>query len=259
MKCSILVLSCDHNQGLLNIFFDRFKKFWPDCEYTVYLGTEKIEYQYPDIICLNSDSKFWSRRLKSYLKRIETEYVLIILDDFILESIVDSDEINKYLLIIYNDKSIANLALTEIYDRNNIKSKYEHLCTRNPRSNYLLNLQVGFWNKRILFHLLKDNESPWETELFGSIRARKFNSYQFMCLRSDENQPYKYNRGWLMVRGKWNGNEIKRLHLERYADDFLDGKDIIYSDLMKISFHKRVIRRLKITVHKCLSYLKIYI
>lgn len=259
MKCSILVLSCDRNQGLLNIFFDRFKKLWAGCEYTVYLGLEKERYQYPDIICLNSDSKTWAGRLKSYLHKITTEYVLIILDDFILESPVDIKAMNKCLSIIYNDKSIANLALAEIYDKNNKKSKYEYLCIRNCRANYLLNLQVGFWNKNILLRLLKDHETPWETELFGSIRARKFNSYKFMCLSSDEYQPYKYNRGWLMVRGKWNGNEIKRLHLERCAEDFLDGKDIIYSDLMKISFNTRVIRRLRITIRQFLSYLDVYI
>lgn len=39
-KCSMLVLSCDKNVGVLKIFFDFLRKNWPDCPYNVYLGME---------------------------------------------------------------------------------------------------------------------------------------------------------------------------------------------------------------------------
>ena len=62
-----------------------------------------------------------------------------------------------------------------------------------------------------------------------------------------------------MVRGIWNGNEIKRLGLEKYAKEIFDGKDIQYSGLMHIDFIPRVKRRLQIEYRKLISHFGIYI
>ena len=62
-----------------------------------------------------------------------------------------------------------------------------------------------------------------------------------------------------MVRGIWNGNEIKRLGLEKYANDLFDGKDIQYSDLMHIDLMTRVKRRVQIEYRKLISHFGIYL
>jgi hypothetical protein len=106
---------------------------------------------------------------------------------------------------------------------------------------------------------MREDEAPWQTELYGSIRARKLKDKEFLCLPTDENSPYKYGRGWLMVRGAWNGNEIIRLNLQNYTKDIFDGKDIIYSNFMPISLHKRIVRRMGILYRQLLSDINIYI
>ena len=40
-NCSILVLSCDINISLLNIFWTEFWDKWRDCALPVYLGLEE--------------------------------------------------------------------------------------------------------------------------------------------------------------------------------------------------------------------------
>jgi hypothetical protein len=149
-ECSVLVLSCDKNEGLLNIFFDFYKRNWSDCPYKIYLGVENAKIQYDGVVTLNSSVRPWAGRVMDYLKQIDTDYVLIILDDFILEQPADTGRIDKFLSYMQENKNIATVSIADIYDNNNQKSDYEGLLRRTARANYLLNLQVGIWNKAVL-------------------------------------------------------------------------------------------------------------
>lgn len=259
VDCSILVLTCDKNVSLMNIFMSFFWSNWKDCPFRVYLGFENIKPEYSKSIILNSDETKWGKRTLGYLKTLKTKYVMIILDDFIVEKQVDTESIKRYISYMRNDGDIVSIAIADIYDKNNSATEYGELVKRPKKANYLLNLQACLWHRETLISLMRENENPWQTELFGSIRARKLKDKQFLCLESDEVSPYKYGRGWLMVRGIWNGNEIKRLGLQKYSDDIFDGRDIMYSNLMHIKLATRVNRRIQIELRKLLSNLNIYI
>jgi hypothetical protein len=41
---SILVVSCDGYQDLWKPFFSCFLKYWPDCPFPVYLGSNNLTY-----------------------------------------------------------------------------------------------------------------------------------------------------------------------------------------------------------------------
>ena len=60
-SCAILVLGCDKNISVLNIFFDFLKKFWPNCKYPIYLGLEKSTVRYEGVSTLNSNEKQWAK------------------------------------------------------------------------------------------------------------------------------------------------------------------------------------------------------
>lgn len=257
--CSILVLSCDKNISLLNILFDFFQKFWKDCPFPIFLGIETAAVNYNNVIVLNSDKLNWGERVLGYLEAIESDYVMLILDDFLPEKKVDTQRILDYLIYIKQNKNIATISFADIFDKCNVPYGETGLCKRKNNANYLLNLQVGIWDKKILSGLMKKEENPWQTELFGSIRARRLDDKVFLCLESDDAAPYKYGRGWLMVRGVWNGNEIRRLGLQEYSVHLFDGKDIIYSDLIHNVFFTRASRRLQIEYRKILSHFKIYL
>lgn len=260
-NCAILILSCDKNKGLLNIFYDFFKKNWADCPFKVYLGIESNEMHFSGFNIMLSEKETWGARFQDYLSKIQEEYIFLILDDFIVEEPVDTEKICNYLKCMENDTTIATISIAEIYDNQNYECGYEelNLVRRIPKADYLLNMQVGLWRKSILQDLIKAKESPWQTELFGSIRARKLKDNQFLCLKSDKVSPYKYGRGWLMVRGCWNGNEIKRLKLENCIEDIFDGKDIMFSPIPQIKLWPRILRRIQITYRKILSNVNIYV
>ena len=258
-NCSVLILSCDKNISLLKILFDFLNRNWEDCPFNIYVGLEKGDIKSDKVKTLLSASCGWGGRLLDYLDDIKTDFIMLILDDFLPEKTVETSKVIHYLEIMNQNKNIATISFADIFDGKNKYDESFGLCRRTANANYLLNLQVGIWNVDTLKCLLKSDESPWQTELFGSIRARKMKDKLFLCLRSDEESPYRYNRGWLMVRGIWNGNEIKRLGLEKYAKEIFDGKDIQYSGLMHIDFIPRVKRRLQIEYRKLISHFGIYI
>lgn len=257
--CSILVLTCDKNIGLMNIFMTFLSKNWKDCPFPIYLGFENLKPEYRNAIVLNSKENKWGDRVLGYLRGIKTRFVLIILDDFICEECVQTELIKTYITYMENDDSIVSISIADIYDKNNRETEYEGIMRRPWNGKYLLNLQVNLWQRETLIALLKGNDNPWQAELYGSIRARKLRDKQFLCLKSDGISPYKYGRGWLMVRGVWNGNEIKRLGLQEYSQNIFDGRDILYTDLMHINLIARVKRRVLIDVHLLLSFFHIYL
>ena len=54
-ECTILILSCDKNISVLNIFESYFKKYWKDCPFPVYVGLEKYNKEYEGWLTLQSE------------------------------------------------------------------------------------------------------------------------------------------------------------------------------------------------------------
>lgn len=257
--CSILLLSCDRNKGLLNIFFDIFQKNWSDCPFPVYLGIEEMNMHYDGVITLKSSKQYWAARILDYLNQIPSKYILLIMDDFVLEGKVDTNRMLDYLEILKQRSDVAVITVAEIHSGNNPQSEYPDLLYRDKKSNYLFNLQVAFWKKELFVKLLREKETPWQTEVYGSIRATGMKDYQFLSLKSDDISPYKYGRGWLMQRGIWNASEIVRMGLQKYANDIFDGKDIKYKNHYKYSMLYRIKMRILVGYRKILAKFGIYL
>lgn len=259
-ECSILILGCDKYKNVLRISADFFSRNWADCPFPIYVGLEKEKIKFNNAVILNSEKKSWGARVIDYLNRIKTKFVMIILDDFVIEQKVETDIVLEYLNLMGEDHNIANIAFVDIFDKDNRPTSVPHLMKRKAKGDYLINMQIGIWDKDFLAGILDENFTPWEAELYGSIRARKYsNKRTFLCLDDDNNMPIKYNRGWLIVQGKWNANEIIRLNLYDYSSLFFDGKRIQYDDFEKVKLSFRIKRRFGIEFRKALSNVGIYI
>ena len=86
IDCAVLVCSCDKYEDTWIPFFTLMKKYWSDCPYQIYLNTETKQYKDKlgmGVITLNSRPKYsWSKRLKNCLRQIDSQFVILILDDF---------------------------------------------------------------------------------------------------------------------------------------------------------------------------------
>jgi hypothetical protein len=107
--------------------------------------------------------------------------------------------------IIKHDNNIANIQLFPCPPGYIPYKNLDWLVERKKRSPYLLNLQAGLWRKERLLHFLRNHESPWYFERWGSFRARRYPD-KFLSLNPylQDNRIFNYNPSKVgLSRGKW--------------------------------------------------------
>ena len=111
--CTVLESSCDAYDDLWYPFFTILKKQWPELSnYNIVLNTESKSYHYEGlhIKCfeLYSVGKkiTWGKRLIETLERIDSKYIIFLLDDFFLTDRVDQSKIDKCVDYLEKDNNI---------------------------------------------------------------------------------------------------------------------------------------------------------
>ncbi|OBQ30247.1 MAG: hypothetical protein AN483_06085 [Aphanizomenon flos-aquae MDT14a] len=178
-KLSILICSSDKYKSLWNLNFDFLEKYWSDCPYPVYLGTDSLLSERSKTL-VNRKGQYlsWSSCLLEWINQIDTEYVLLTLDDFIIRKKINQLQIENCLEFIIR-KNIDSLRLVRrpkpFYpeNENSLFGRYDMMMP------YLASLQASIWKKSSLLSLIKEGESIWEFENSGSSRAREQGGLSF--------------------------------------------------------------------------------
>ncbi|WP_249310516.1 hypothetical protein [Congzhengia minquanensis] len=241
MSVSILINTCDKYEKIWPVFFKEFQRFWPKCEYKVYLNTETKSYSCDglDINPLNIRTDVreaaWSGRLEDALKRIDSEFIITILDDFIFEEQVDADELEKCVLRMEQDYSIGVVQFTCGKGTYGRCKNYPEWEEQMPGDKYRINCQAALWNKSYFLKLLRRFESPWEFEKYGSFRSRRYKEKVY-AWASEENYVFTYNWGKPIIGGKWNLDEVERLENKLGIKFDLSGRECIrnYYETIKL-------------------------
>ena len=215
-QLTILGNSCDAYYDVWSLFFSALDEYWPDRKLKVVLN---IEEKHPNlgqnIIISNFESKsqsaYWGERLIESLKKIETEYVLVVYDDFILERFIDDLELREILLKMDSNLDISVVYLTKLGLK--IKENSCLMCEREKGNKYALlddtidyrlNSAPAIWRKKDLLSYTDVFDNPWAWEVFGTYRTIG-NNKKFYCPREKEEDIFKYNskKGGAIYRGKW--------------------------------------------------------
>lgn len=212
-KCSLLVVSTELNNDLWEGFFKSLEFNWPNFNWPLFFSTEtKNKYiKLEDAYKLEQDKiirKAWSKRLLEALNEIKTEYVLIMLDDYYIKDQVQVERLDKCISWMENDSSIAVFNLQKFTSGKFDDGKFEGFSIRSIEEPYILNAQVGIWRKENLINLINPYENPWQFEVLGSQRVKKFNEYKFYCLNDNSVLPIDYYRYGVLVKGRWVKDEI---------------------------------------------------
>jgi len=215
-KLTVLVNSCDAYSDVWPFFFSALNEYWPDRKVKVVLN---IESKTPDlgenIVVSNFESKdlndSWGLRLIESLKKIETEYVLAVYDDFVLEGFIDNLELNEIILKMDSDVDIAAVYLTKL----GLKTKENTclMCDRKEGNKYVLlddkvdyrlNSSPAIWRRKDLLDYTGVFDNPWAWEVFGTFRTFR-DGKKLYCPGEKEEDifKYNYNKGGAIYRGKW--------------------------------------------------------
>lgn len=201
MKYAILVNTCDKFEDCWDPFFKLWSLYWPDCKGKLFLNTEYKHYSYKglDITPLKvCEANFvpenqratWSQCLKWALDAMDSDIVLYMQEDYFLSGRVNDESVMYFLDVMQKTVEIPCIHLTQAGIPAVAKSKYNMLYNSNPDYFSYLSCQASLWRKDVLLSLIREHESAWNFEWWGSKRA-KYLGYEFLVVDPEIFMPEK--------------------------------------------------------------------
>lgn len=227
--CTILVNSCDKYQDILDIFFELLHRFWPDIPFDIALSTETLEYEsayfkIKNIHPRNKDCS-WTERIADALKKISSNYILLMLDDMFLYDYVQTEKVLENLAILKENPQIVNFTYWPIIN-NSEECNYPGFKKRKKIADYKVAAIISLWNKnQFLKYVNGYKENIWEFEPNATKRSNtKYKKDEFYISKDFPKKifPYDFSK-YGLFSGKW----------------FKSNKELFDQLNIKIDFKKR--------------------
>ncbi len=203
---TVLVNSCDAYDDVWDLYFSAFQEYASCLSLNIVLNTESKHYNNKDldvktITYPNEKVDQWGKRLLNALSEIKSEYVLMVCEDFVLESMVDEKKIQACLEFMRSNKEVAVIYLAKVSEDVLTDSGFEEL---KKYMDYKVNSAPAIWRKSDLIRYVGEVDSPWAWEYFGSYRSY-FDGKKFYQVTKQNGDLYNYNSrlGGAIYRGKW--------------------------------------------------------
>ncbi len=189
---SILINTCDKFEDCWDPFFKLWAIYWPEYKGTIFLNTEYKDYSYPglNIVSLKVCEKnkvsqkqraTWSQCLKWALESIDSDIVLYMQEDYFLTDRVKNESIEYFGELMYKTPEIPCIQLTHAGIPALRKSQYDFLYTSDSDFFSYVSCQASFWRKNVMLSLIREHETAWNFEWWGSKRAKHL-GYQFLVV-----------------------------------------------------------------------------
>lgn len=206
----MLVNSCDAYSDVWPLFFGALEEHWPDRNVDVVLNTESLSsgVKAERLIFSNYVGECgrdqWGARLLRALKSQESEYVMVVYDDFILESRFDSERLARLVEFMDEHPDAAVCYLAQMGFKTEQSAKQLGISKLLDRTEYRLNSAPALWRRTDLINYTGVHDTPWAWEVFGSYRTYG-DGRGFYCPSRPEDDVYCYNheKGGAIYRGKW--------------------------------------------------------
>ncbi len=208
-SCTLLINSCDSYVDILEPFFKLLNKYWKDLPYDIVLSTESTNYKnkYFKIKNIHPDNPncSWTERITDVLKKISSDYVILMLDDFFLYDYVNSNKINDCLNWLKQDEKIATFTFWPVYSDSK-NCMYDGFAKRSSVSNSKVAAIAGIWNKKQLLKYTEGyKENIWEWEINATKRSNTlYKKDEFYIMLNDQSQIFPYDlTKYGLFSGKW--------------------------------------------------------
>ena len=175
---AIVVLSCDKFSSLWPLFFKRLDKNFPINCAKVYLLSNYVDLKVKSshlvhVVCVGKDIS-WSANLRKLLIGISEPNVLLLMDDAPLSEAIETEDFQFfYSSFIEHKMNYLNLKASPAPNRD----VGRHYGEIRPTTGYRTAVIPSFWRKDILLDLLKDDESAWQFEVYGSKRSERYQGF----------------------------------------------------------------------------------
>lgn|GEM_PF-502310 len=203
--CTVLVGSCDAYVDIWDPFFTLLRRFWPDNPYDVVLSTETLKYPDGKIRTINPDvpDVSWTERMIDALSKIDSKYIILILDDFFLYDRVQTKKVEQCLRWMRENPDIATFTFWPACNDTE-ECDYPGFGKRPARSLRKVAGVLGIWNKKKMTNYLNGiNGSAWEWEAGNKLANIAFLDDEFYRMTNDDYIfPYDFTK-YGLCNGKW--------------------------------------------------------
>lgn len=167
---AVFICSSDNRKDVLVRVLPSLFKFWPNCPYPIYLGLNSRDEKLPLSTHVLAPASEWYRECTAQLAQLDEEYLIVILDDFLIRAPVDQARVAQlvedaanldlgYLRLLPLGRSLpARLAGHRLPE---LKPGIERIPLHRP---FYSGLQIAIWRKPHLQAMLQKPLSIWEFE-----------------------------------------------------------------------------------------------
>jgi hypothetical protein len=231
----ILILSTDKLYDLWPVALDEFfKNFDSDkYNYPIYFGSNELIVNDSRVVSVLSGQDIdWSSSYLNILKQIKCKKILVLLEDLIVTSTINSIDFDQLI-----NFGLFHNAIHIKYWPTNIKYKdlINEFCYKIPHGQPYRSTVCGYWDRDYLLDLLVPGENPWNFEIMGSYRSSYSDGFYSM-----EKPLFNFvnliEKGyWLPSSVDWAGRNNIDLALSRRP--ILKGRRKIISKIQELYFH----------------------
>ena len=215
MNYSIVVMSCDRYSDLWTPFIECFERYWPSCRAPVYLVSETLSSEsnlfFKSITC--GAGTEWTDRLDICLDMIETEYIILLCDDYLLCDQVDNEMIDSFVSLAARF-NVGNLRMLPNPKPPLIFSEEFELGEYPRFTPYRIATQAGIWRTDFLKKFKDMHASIWGFERIGSSISNQYDEKLICTLR--HHFPFED----AVHKGKWEQAGIKLCERNNIEIDF---------------------------------------
>lgn len=171
-SCSVLVSSCDAYSDLWTPFFTLFFRHWADCPYPVFLGANQAHYDHPLVRTINAGTdESWSTNLRFFLNQLDSQYVLLVLEDFFLVNRVPTETVSEHVAKL-DALGGTVLRLFPNPPPQAPVQGYAGIGRIHRCAPFRVSAQAAIWRRSALLALVRDGETAWDFERKGTLRSR---------------------------------------------------------------------------------------
>lgn len=196
--CALVILSNDNYKDIWENCLHLHDQYWEDCPFDRILISDTLIYSCNRLRSITADklNLSWTEMTRYTVEKIDKKYILLMLDDFFITEPVNTDAVIM-LFKTFIKMNAAYLRLIPHLRWASCIDNSDLVCEHKKGLPYRTSLQAAFWKKEIFLELLSGRESPWQFELYGSMRSDKLNDLFLMSYI----KPINYID--VLYRGKW--------------------------------------------------------
>lgn len=240
-QTSVLVVSCDAYADLWPIFFGLFEKYWPDCPYKIYLGSNHATYSSDRVqtICIGDDRSY-SDNLRLMLAEVETEHVILMVEDYFFCARVDGDHFQSFVSE-FAESGAKSLKLISTYPRGRSPHRGARIGPVPPATRYRVGIGASIWKVEWLRTHLPLGRSAWELEKHGLL-ADQLPAGDVLALDASYSGPLPFSYRHGVIKGRWLPTSVPFLLREGFGRQLRLRRILSFSSTLRVGLFLLLMR-----------------